>query len=84
MFKKNKSTRELIGVVDIGNVSINTEHGELVYFSLEPTNIGVLSEDSINIKVEQLMNVLGTTSCLQKFFVHTKKYATKRENATNA
>lgn len=60
MFKKNKSTRELIGVVDIGNVSINTEHGELVYFSLEPTNIGVLSEDSINIKVEQLMNVLKT------------------------
>lgn len=57
--KQRASTRQLIGVKEISEFSIVTyEHGELVFFLIKPSNISVLSEESIKARVYALMNVL--------------------------
>ena len=57
--KQRASTRQLIGVKEISDFSIVTyEHGELVFFLIKPSNISVLSEESIKARVYALMNVL--------------------------
>lgn len=52
------STRSLMGVRDITDYSLQTARGELVYFIIKPTNISVLSEDSVSARIYALMNVL--------------------------
>lgn len=52
------STRSLLGIRDITDYSLQTPHGELVFFIIKPTNISVLSEDSISARIYALMNVL--------------------------
>ena len=57
--KKKASTRKLIGIKDIGEASLITyDQGELVYFLVKPTNISVLSEESISARIYSLMTVL--------------------------
>lgn len=53
-----RSTRSLLGIRDITDYSLQTPHGELVFFIIKPTNISVLSEDSISARIYALMNVL--------------------------
>lgn len=53
-----QSTRQLMGVKDLTDYSILTQHGELVLFSIKPTNISVLSADSISARIYALMTVL--------------------------
>lgn len=53
-----QSTRQLMGVKDLTDYSILTAHGELVLFSIKPTNISVLSADSISARIYALMTVL--------------------------
>lgn len=58
--KKNKmSTAELIGISNFSRNGLQTyDHGELIYFLVQPTNISVLSETSVNLKVQHLMQLL--------------------------
>ena len=59
--KRNQrdSTKRLIGIQEITDLSIRTyEHGELILFSVKPTNISVLSEENVRAKVYALMTVL--------------------------
>jgi hypothetical protein len=57
--KKKDSTKQLIGIQEINDFSIKTqEHGELIYFSVKPTNISVLSEESIRARIYALMVIL--------------------------
>ena len=57
--KQKASTRKLIGIKDIGEASLITyDQGELVYFLVKPTNISVLSEESISARIYSLMTVL--------------------------
>ena len=57
--KKRASTRRLIGIKDITDYSLVTyEHGELVYFLIKPTNLSVLSDESIKARIYALMTVL--------------------------
>lgn len=53
-----QSTQNLMGIKDISDYSIQTPHGELVLFIIKPTNISVLSVDSISARIYALMNVL--------------------------
>ena len=59
--KKNAvSTQELFGVKSFSRNGIMTDgHGELVYFSITPTNISVLSRTSIGLKIHNLMQLLS-------------------------
>ena len=60
MAKTKKSTAELIGISHFSRNGLQTEsHGELVYFLVQPTNISVLSEANIAIKIQHLMQLLS-------------------------
>lgn len=59
--KKEISTQELLGVKSFSRNGIQTDgHGEIVYFSVSPTNISVLSRSSIAQKINHLMQLLCT------------------------
>ena len=59
MAKKNQSTAELIGMSHFSRNGLQTvSHGELVYFLVQPTNISVLSETNIELKIQHLMQLL--------------------------
>ncbi|WP_283675514.1 MULTISPECIES: hypothetical protein [Clostridia] len=57
--KQRKVTRQLIGTREVTDYSLETYRGDrLVYFMIKPTNISVLSEESISARIYALMTVL--------------------------
>ena len=57
--KKKKSTRWLMNVERISDYSLHSIRGdEIVYFLVQPTNISVLSAESLSARIYTLMNVL--------------------------
>lgn len=62
MKKQNKdrnATRALIGIDGLTGHSIETPMGELVFYIIQPTNIGVLPESSITARVRGLQGLLS-------------------------
>ncbi len=57
--KGNISTQQLIGIKSFTANGVLTESGELVFFIVKPTNISVLSRESIAVKVRHLMQLLS-------------------------
>lgn len=55
--RQRQSTRQLIGIDGISEYSLLTGHGELVFFSIRPTNISVLSDSSVAARIYALMTV---------------------------
>lgn len=84
--KKEQSTRELMGTKEVTDYSIRTyRNEELVYFLIQPSNISVLSEESLSARIYGLMTVLkGITEiemmCLnsRENFEENKRYLKKR------
>lgn len=57
--KQNNGTQQLIGIQSFSRNGIQTDgHGELCFYLVKPTNISVLSQDSITVKVRHLMQLL--------------------------
>lgn len=57
--KQNNGTQQLIGIKSFSRNGIQTDgHGELCFYLIKPTNISVLSQDSITVKVRHLMQLL--------------------------
>ncbi len=57
--QKHKATQQLIGIEDITEHSLKTGlNTELVFFSIKPSNISVLSEEALGAKIYALMTVL--------------------------
>ena len=90
--RQRTSTRKLIGIQDISDFSLVTYgYGELVYFLVKPTNISVLSEESIRARVYALMTVLKGMAEIEmcaynsrENFDGNKRYLKKRmEEETN-
>lgn len=90
--RQRASTRKLIGIQDISDFSLVTYGcGELVYFLVKPTNISVLSEESIRARVYALMTVLKGMAEIEmcaynsrENFDGNKRYLKKRmEEETN-
>lgn len=86
--KQDQSTRELIGIDEITDYSIKTSSGELVYLIIHPTNISVLSESSVSLRIYALMTVLKGIAeiemlCLnsKENFDENKQYLKKRMEA---
>ena len=57
--KKKNSVQELIGIDTFSKRGLKTRNGELVLFSISPTNISVLSKENIQTKIWHLMMVLS-------------------------
>jgi hypothetical protein len=57
--RQRQTTRHLINTKAITDYSLQTyRNDELVYFIIEPTNISVLSEESLSARIYALMTVL--------------------------
>ena len=88
--RERQSTRKLIGIDGISEYSLLTSHGELVFFSIKPTNISVLSDASVAARIYALMTVLkGQTEvemlCInsRENFEENKSFLKARTNAEN-
>ena len=59
MAKRKQSTVDLVGVSHFSRNGLQmASHGELVYLLVQPTNISVLSETNIALKIQHLMQLL--------------------------
>lgn len=83
--RKGRSTQDFIGIRSFSRYGLSTGKGELVFFVVSPTNISVLSQINIEIKIRHLMMVLSAVpdieiSCLDscECFDDNKHYITKR------
>jgi hypothetical protein len=88
--RERQCTRQLIGIDGISEYSLLTSHGELVFFSIKPTNISVLSDASVAARIYALMTVLkGQTEvemlCInsRENFEENKSFLKARTNAEN-
>jgi len=88
--RERQSTRQLIGIDGISEYSLLTSHGELVFFSIKPTNISVLSDASVAVRIYALMTVLkGQTEvemlCInsRENFEENKTFLKERTSAEN-
>ena len=55
---REKSTKQLMGIDAITGHSLTTRQGDLVFFIIAPTNISVLPEDSIEARINALLNII--------------------------
>ena len=86
--RKRQITRQLIGIDGLTEYSLKTNSGsELVFFSVAPSNISVLSEANLSAKIYSLMTVLkGLTEieilCInsRESFESNKNFIKKRIN----
>ena len=59
MKKNKKSTQELIGLESFSKYSLKTDKADFVFYRIEPTNVSVLSESNIDIKINNLTMLLS-------------------------
>ena len=85
MAKKKNSVQSLIGFECFTNYGIRTDKAEIAFFSVEPTNISVLSAVSVDTKIHRMMSLLtsvpeleiiATDSC--EYFDSNKAYIKER------
>ena len=56
--KNKKSTQNLFGLRTFGKYSLQTDKAELAFFSVQPTNISVLSAENIDVNKVHIKNRL--------------------------
>lgn len=65
MAKKKNGVQGLIGLERFSKYGIKTDRAEIAFFSVEPTNISVLSAANIDVKIHHLMMLLSTIPDLE-------------------
>lgn len=85
MTKNKNSVQDLIGLERFTRFGVKTDKAELAFFSVEPTNISVLSAANIDVKIHHLMMLLSTIPDLEilaldscECFDSNKMYVKKR------
>lgn len=63
---KKNSVQELLGIQHFTKYGLMTEHGELVFFQIAPTNISVLSYDNIERKISHLQGLISMHPDLER------------------
>lgn len=67
LFGEKKSVQDFLGIKTFTDYGLLTTKGELVYFRVAPTNISVLSYQSIDTKIRHLMLVLSAIPNIEIF-----------------
>ena len=65
VFGKTRSVQDLIGVKRFTKYGLATDKYELLFYQVSPTNISVMSKDSITTKIRQLMLTLSAKPDLE-------------------
>lgn len=63
--KRKKSTQNLIGIETFSRYGLKTNKSEIAFFMVSPTNISVLSQANIDVKIHHLMALLSTVPELE-------------------
>lgn len=63
--KKNKSTQSLLGIRTFTRYGIRTDKGELIYFTVRPTNLAVLSAENVEVKVRNLAHIFQSIAGIE-------------------
>ena len=71
--KRKNTTRQLMGIDYLTDHSIATPYGDLVFFIISPTNIGVLPESSITARVNALLGVLRAQSEMEMMALNSRE-----------
>ena len=58
--RKGAPVQELLGIQTFTNYGLATNKGELLFYMVSPTNISVLSQANIEIKIRHLMMLLSS------------------------
>ncbi|WP_317854617.1 hypothetical protein [Chakrabartyella piscis] len=73
-FKKEKSTRDMVGIANINETSIETLEDEtLVFFILQPDNLAVLSEEAVHTKIRNLTAILKSLDGLEMACINSRE-----------
>lgn len=71
---RKTSTRQLMGIKAFTEYGLETDqHGALVYFIVQPTNLSVLSENSIGARIYALMNVLKGVAEIEMLALNSRE-----------
>lgn len=81
MSKKNmESTRELMETKEVTNYSVRTyRNDELVYFLIQPSNISVLSQESLSARIYGLMTVLKGITEIEMMCLNSRGHTGRGE-----
>lgn len=72
--RQRQTTRQLINTKGLTDFSLLTYHGdELVFFSVQPTNLSVLSEESLSARIYALMTVLKGVAELEFICLNSRE-----------
>lgn len=72
--RQRQTTRQLINTKALTDFSLLTYHGdELVFFSVQPTNLSVLSEESLSARIYALMTVLKGVAELEFICLNSRE-----------
>lgn len=63
--RRNNAVQSLIGFERFTHFGVKTDKAEIAFFSVEPTNISVLSAANIDTKIRYLMTLLRTVPDLE-------------------
>jgi len=63
--KNKNSVQDLIGIRGFSNYGLATDNGELIFYSIRPQNISVLSYETVAQKVRQLQQLLSAVPELE-------------------
>lgn len=63
--RRNNAVQSLIGFERFTRFGVKTDNAEIAFFSVEPTNISVLSAANIDTKTRHLMTLLSTVPDLE-------------------
>ena len=71
--QQRQTSRELTDIQKITEYGLLTSHGELVFFSIEPTNLSVHSPESIGSRIYALMTVLKGMAEIEMLALNSKE-----------
>lgn len=78
--QKRQATRQLIGVEGISEYSLKTASSEVVFFSVKPSNISVLSKENLAAKIYSLMTVLKGLTEIEILCVNSRESFESNKN----
>jgi hypothetical protein len=71
--KEKLSARHMMGIDNIGPNSLETPHGELVFFGIRPDNLSVLSEETVRERIYALTTVLKGIEGIEMLCVNSRE-----------
>lgn len=75
--KRRQSTQQLMGIKKITDYCISTDTGDLVFYIVRPSNLGVLPANAIYARIEALKNVLSTQANIELLALNSRESFTQ-------